>query len=424
MNSFLDFIVYGTFGSPHGFQQSIATNRDLEKGLSTFDLRGAIEIAPNSNMFSIKKQSVSGLNILSYTKNSFANEPGSKRRGSFIGAGILLYNALAEESAILESLNEFHLNLISNNIVNETINVHHSNEFKGLVQPSSIQNVFNSKRDLPDTLSFRETGNVLFVYCNITSKIFKKSIDLLNEYDTIHFTDNQEIAEYVQNKGLIPIVDEKGFEIEIQRVETERLRKIQNTIDELNNKIEEVKTAKLHFLENYQLSIQQLKNNHDENKKKIDEFEMNKDFHKENFYKFQQYIDGLVTELKSNGKIDTVRQRLLNATKIFNDAVAKSKIPDFKSIQSPQFNSNIKEPRNIKSKVDFNNQFYGLEPEISTRKKIFPLDLFKIISIFLTVLLIGSWVYFLFFNSPENNSVKKNQSKTEQIPQEIEKEND
>lgn len=87
-------------------------------------------------------------------------------------------------------------------------------------------------------------------------------------------------------------------------------------------------------------------------------------------------------------------------------------------------NSNIKEPRNIQSKVDFNNQFYGLEPEISTRKKIFPLDLFKIISIFLTVLLIGSWVYFLFFNSPENNSVKKNQSKTEQIPQEIEKEND
>src|SRR5690554_7301574 len=98
MSNFLYYIVYGTFGSPHGFQQSILTNRNLETELSTFDLRGVIEITPGSTMFSIRKQNVSGVNIISYTKNSFANEPGSKRRGSFIGAGILLFNALAERS--------------------------------------------------------------------------------------------------------------------------------------------------------------------------------------------------------------------------------------------------------------------------------------------------------------------------------------
>lgn len=415
MNNLLDFIVYGTFGSPHGFQQSIATNRDLEKGLSTFDLRGAIEIVPNSNMFSVKKQNVSGVDIVSYTKNSFANEPGSKRRGSFIGAGILLYNALAEESSILESLNEFHLNLISNNVVNETINVSHSNEFKGLVHPSSIQKVINSKRDLPEILSFRQTGKALIVYCNITSKSFKKSIDLLNEYDIIHFTDNQEIAQYVQNKGLIPIVDEQGFEIEIQRVEAERLSKIQNSIDELYSKIEEVKTTKIHFFENYQINIQHLKNTHDENKRKIDEFEMNKDFHKENFHKFERYIDSLVTELKLNGKIDVARHSLLNATKIFNEAVEKNNTPNFNIIQPPQVKLNIKEPTRIQSKVSYNNLFDESEHEENTQKNIFSLDLFKIISIILIGLLIGSWVYFIFFNKQEKEIVENSQNQTEQL---------
>lgn len=415
MNDLLDFIVYGTFGSPHGFQQSIANNRDLEKGLSTFDLRGAIEIAPNSHIFSVKKQKVSGVNIVSYTKNSFANEPGSKRRGSFIGAGILLYNVLAEESSILESLNEFHLNLISNNVVNETINVHHSNEFKGLVQPSSIQKVLNSKRDLPEILSFRQTDRTLIVYCNITPEILKKSIDLLNEYDIIHFTDSQEIAQYAQNKGLIPIVNDKGFDVEIQRVEVERLSKIQNAIDELNSKIEEVKTAKIHFFENYQMNIQQLKNAHDENKRKIDEFEMNKDFHKENFYKFERYIDSLVTELKSNGKIDGARHSLLNATKIFNEAVAKNNTPDFNIIQSPQVKLNIKEPTRIQSKVSYNNLFDESEYEENTQKNIFSLDLFKIISIILTGLLICSWVYFIFFNKQEKEVVENSQNQTEQL---------
>src|SRR5690554_6800201 len=152
MNGFLDYIVYGTFGSPHGFQQSIVTNRNLENGLNTFDLRGAIEITPGSTMFSIRKQNVSGVNIISYTKNSFANEPGSKRRGSFIGAGILLLNGLAEENTVLDSLNEFHSNLINNNVINDSIVVNHSNKFNGLVHPASIQKVLNSRRELPDTI--------------------------------------------------------------------------------------------------------------------------------------------------------------------------------------------------------------------------------------------------------------------------------
>lgn len=75
--------------------------------------------------------------------------------------------------------------------------------------------------------------------------IFKKSILLLNEYDTIYFTQSENIAKFVQQKGVFFIIDQNGFENEIQRVEAERLRKVQSTIDDFQRKINEVNTDNL-----------------------------------------------------------------------------------------------------------------------------------------------------------------------------------
>jgi|SRR5690554_352244 len=412
MNGFLDYIVYGTFGSPHGFQQSIVTNRNLENGLNTFDLRGAIEITPGSTMFSIRKQNVSGVNIISYTKNSFANEPGSKRRGSFIGAGILLLNGLAEENTVLDSLNEFHSNLINNNVINDSIVVNHSNKFNGLVHPPSIQKVLNSRRELPENLSFRQTEKTVVVYCKINTNIFKKSIDLLNEYDTIYFTDNQEIAEHVQSKGLIPIIDQNGFEKEIQKVEVERLRKIQSTIDELQRKIEEVNADKVLFLENYHSEVQQLKRAHEENQAKINLFEKNKGFYEESYSNFVKYIDSLKKNLHSDGKIDVATQNLRNATKKFQEGIIKKVAPNFIAVHEPQTRSNIKTPAYPQPLSGFNDPFNYSEQEDNPKKGLFPLDLFKVISIVLVILLIGSWMYFIFSSS------SKSVDKTEPIKKE------
>lgn len=407
MSNFLDYIVYGTFGSPHGFQQSILTNRNLETELSTFDLRGAIEITPGSTMFSIRKQNVSGVNIISYTKNSFANEPGSKRRGSFIGAGILLLNGLAEENTVLDSLNEFHLNLINNNVINDSITVSHSNKLIGLQHPASIQKVLNSRRELPDILSFRQTEKKLVIYCKVNPSILKKSIDLLNEYDTIYFTDSQKIAQNVQSKGLIPIIDQNGFENEIQRVEAERLRKVQSTIDDFQRKINEVNTDKVRFSENHQSELQRLKKIHQENQEKINLFEKSKSFYEESYANFAQYIGNLINNLKLDGKIDVAQQNLRNASKIFNDAIARNKTPDFNAIHTAQIRSNIKEPVNHQSIHGFNDPFNFPEQEDSPKKGLFSLDLYKVISIVLAALLLGSWLYFYFSgDSEEVNSQK------------------
>ena len=108
-----------------------------------------------------------------------------------------------------------------------------------------------------------------------------------------------------------------------------------------------------------------------------------------------------------DGKIDVAQQNLRNATKTFNDAIARNKTPDFNAIHTAQIRSNIKEPVNQKPPISFGDPFNFSEQEDSAKKGLFSLDLYKVISIILAALLLGSWLYFYFSgDSEEVNSEK------------------
>ncbi|MCH5718556.1 hypothetical protein [Niabella hibiscisoli] len=68
----------------------------------------AIRLFPNSRLYSIRKESVNGNDLVAYSVYSFAKEQGSERGGTFIGSSLLFSNKVAEEAITVNCLTEFH----------------------------------------------------------------------------------------------------------------------------------------------------------------------------------------------------------------------------------------------------------------------------------------------------------------------------
>lgn len=415
MNNNFFISAFGTFGNPIGFNQSYLLSQEeiLKEKVKTFDLNtDAITLfADNEPIYSIRKEYINKHLLIDYTIYTYAKIKGLNRGGSFIGSSILFIDKITDENIIIKCLNEFHKTLESKNIQNNEITVTDSKDFNiGEQLPVEFNKIKSHLREVNHLNFAQVTGKNLVVYCKTSpdklETIFKKSILLLNEYDTIYFTQSENIAKFVQQKGVFFIIDQNGFEDEIQRVEAERLRKVQSTIDDFQRKINEVNTDKVRFSENHQSELQRLKKIHQENQEKINLFEKSKSFYEESYANFAQYIGNLINNLKLDGKIDVAQQNLRNATKIFNDAIARNKTPDFNAIHTAQIRSNIKEPVNQKPSINFGDPFNSPEQEDNPKKRLFPLDLYKVISIILATLLLCSLYFYFSGDSEEVNSQK------------------
>src|SRR5690606_10478009 len=129
----------------------------------------------------------------------------------------------------------FHSNLKNKNVQNDVITVTHSNDFL-VSKPKDFDKINARLREIGNPDFARTTNRQLVVYCetnpNQLQFIFKKAVDLLNVYDTIYFTENSAVAEFVHEKRIFQLVQKDGFEAEIQKLEEERQRKIQTALDE------------------------------------------------------------------------------------------------------------------------------------------------------------------------------------------------
>ena len=117
--SSVNLIAFGTFGNPNGFTQTFFAGTPVE--IKTLDIRGAVLIYPNSKLYSLRKEYKDGSYIITYTIYTYAKEPTSAREGSFIGSSIMFTDEIAEENITVRCLNEFHSNLISRNVQNDTL---------------------------------------------------------------------------------------------------------------------------------------------------------------------------------------------------------------------------------------------------------------------------------------------------------------
>lgn len=429
MANSINLIAFGTFGNPNGFKQTFFVgSKELAKSVKTFDLNtNAIKLFANSKVYAIRKEYANGFNTIAYSVYSYAREQNSDRSGTFIGSSILYTNKIAKEHITIAQLNEFHNQLVNKNVSNETISVNHSDKFS-VVKPKDFDKIEFHLREI-ENLNFRQnTDNYLVVFCNISdnhlNQFFEKSIDLLNVYDTIYFTDNQEVAEFVHQKGIFKLIQNVGekrdFDREINNLIEERKRK-REAISEFKREVQRISEDKNQTIQEFKNQIEQSERTHLENERKLKES-------KEDINKIGQFYDdflnktnGLINQLShNNGKLEEVKQ-IHNSNKIlFNNGISDLKKPNYTTtIAKPKPKGNLQTEH---QRQDFERKSGHKirEEREELEEKDFKIDIYKVATLVLAFLLIITWVYFLFFksNSVDETEVIQNQEQVNTVPQE------
>ncbi len=407
MNTTSYLIAFGTFGNPNGFKQSFfagAVNESFVKNVKTFDLNtNAIKLFTQSKLYAIRKEHVNGQNIVSYTVYSHAKEQHSERSGTFIGSGIMLARGIAAENIIINQLNEFHEDLVSKNVQNDIIRVTHSDQFSVSKPKDFAKLVFNAK-PVADIDFTRYTNRSLVVYSEIKpdklARLLHRSLDLLNVYDTIYFTASSEVAEFVHQKGIFLLVQMDGFEEEIRKLEQEKKKKIEALITQLEQEKYKLENEKHKQNEEHKTQIAYNERMHTENGKKIQEQKHDLEQRNKSYADFSKKIDGLINQLKLQGRPEEVRQR-------FNDGMQQ--LAALNGRNKPEMLQRITQA-NTGGPVQPNYQpVWSDAPQeyhksqVSKPKK--SSGVYGVVALTLLLLWVGTLVYFLFFTRSETEAL-------------------
>ncbi len=417
MNQPINLVAFGTFGNPNGFKQTffIFSEKDIARNIKTFDLKtDAITLFPKSKIYSIRKEFANGINALSYTIYTYAKEQNSDRGGTFIGSSILYLNGIAQENNTINCLNEFHNNLVLKNVQNDVIGVNHSDNFS-VSKPKDFDQLNSQLKGVED-LNFGQSSNRNLVVYSQTGpdklqQLFKKSIDLLNVYDSIYFTDSEEVAKYVNKKGIFKLVQVEGFEQEIQNLQEELKQKRQSSITEFEHEKQRVEVDRKRLVDEHTYQIVQNEKSHQENSRKIEESinELNQINQKYDDYLKQ--IDTLINRLKSGQKPDSVRQLLNENKRIFIESVNQQTQPKFiTKISKRQSKTELRPSFQAKQSQNLEEEFSNHEHRQTRKRRS---NFFKVLSGVLFILWLGTLFYFIIFNTTEGTLVET-QSQPEQ----------
>ncbi len=423
---------FATFGHPNDFRQTPFKygNPDIAKQVKVFDLSNAIKVFPNSTIYSIRKESISSSKLISYSIYSFAQEQASKRDGTFIGSSIILENAIANEQYVLTCLNEFHQKLTENNLNNGILKVNHSKDFIPISNLSDFDKIENPQIEIAD-LNFNINNINLVVYCdtspNKLAMFLRKSIDLLNIYDAIYFTNSNEVAKFVLQKGIFKLIQNVGdkleFEKEINILIEERKRKREQSITEFEREVQRINDDKLSAILEFKNQIEQSERTHLENEKKLKES-------KEDIDKIVQFYDDFLNKTKNlinqlrhnNSKLEEVKQ-IHNSNKIlFNNGISELKKPNYTTTISkpkPKGGLHTDSQRQEVANGSGHKRREGKEEVAEKSSKI---NIYKVVTLILAFLLIFSWISFLVFISKSEfeTEVNQDQEQIRTIPQEHE----
>lgn len=339
-------LAFGTFGNPYGFRQTFYLgNQNIAKSIKTFDLNtNAIKLFENSILYSIRKESVNGLNAIAYTKYSFAKEKNSDRGGTFVGASILFTNEIAEDNLTITKLNEFHEILVSKNIDDKTIMVNHSDDFT-VDMPKDFDKLSFHLKNIDEPSNFRLSNSNLVVYSHIDENTLqqnlKKSLELLNNFDTIFFTDHEEIANFTVAKSLYKTIDEKGFNNEIQIVKEEKKKQRQIILHDFEKEFSELEENKKNNIRSLKESIEQNIKLHQENSRKIDESKKQVDVVENKYSEFSRKIKEAISYIHTDKKIEEI--------KLFHNENKREFINYINENTKTQYLNNL---NNIQSKTD------------------------------------------------------------------------
>lgn len=411
MSNNINLIAFGTFGNPNGFRQSyfIGDSR-LSSVIKTFDLNtNAITLFPNSKIYAIRKENTIGENSISYCVYSFAKEQNSERSGTFIGTSILFTEQIADEHLTLKVLNECQNSLYNRNVKDNVILVSHSDHLS-ITKPKDFDKLNQHLKEVEDINLLQSSNKPLVVYCNTDDKefqnILKRSIELLNSYDTIYFTKSQDIAQYVHQKNIFNFVELAGFEAEIQKLVEVRKKIRATAIAEFEQTIQQLEADKTIEVNRF---FEQIKSNellHLENERLIKESKIELEQIKQIYGDYFVNISDLTNQLKSGKKIQEIKVLFNENKRIFIESIDQIKKPEFiNTLKKPIPNARFKQ---VNPQSDF-HQKNNPNPYINEsypRHHHRRIDKFKVMTLLLLLLWIGTLTYFLLQKSsatPTNN---------------------
>lgn len=394
-------LAFGTFGNPYGFRQTFfkVGNQNVAKSIKTFDLNtNAIKLFENSTLYAIRKEVANGLSSIAYSKYSFAKEQNSDRGGTFVGASVFFTSEIAEENLTITKLNEFHKILVSKNINDKTIMVNHSDNFS-VDLPQDFDKLSFNLKGFNEPSNFNLSNANLVIYSSIDmGKLqhnFKKSLELLNSFDTIFFTDNEEIVNFTHSKGLYKTTNEEGFDNEIQILREEKKKRIQLILNDFEKEIVELEENKKLTIKNLKDSIDQNSRIHHENARKIEDSRKQISILENKYNEFSKKVKEAINYINSNKKIEEV--------KVFHNENKREFINFVNQNTQPQYlNSlnNIQSKTNLTSSHKQNSNFsspnFGFQNEEQTKEKK-PSQIFKLLSLLFFLLWVLTLFYFLFF---------------------------
>jgi len=423
MNNNINLIAFGTFGNPNGFRQSYFIGDSKQSSvIKTFDLNtNAITLFPNSKIYAIRKENTIGENSIYYCVYSFAKEQNSERSGTFIGTSILFTEKIAEEHLTLKVLNECQNSLYNKNVKDNVILVSHSDQLS-ITKPKDFDRLNQHLREVADINLLQSSNKPLVVYCKTDDKefqnILKRSIDLLNSYDTIYFTKSQEIAQYVHQKNIFNFVELAGFEAELQKLAEERKKIRLAAIADFEQTIQQLEEDKTNAVNKF---FEQIKNNellHQENEQLIKESKSELEQIKQIYGDFFIKIGELTNQLKSGKKIQEIKELFIENKRIFIKSIEQIKKPAFiNELKKPTPNTGLRQDNfqgDRRQKHNQNPYFNESHPRRNYRR----IDKFKVITLLLLLLLLwlGTLTYFLLQKPPATSPVNKTLPKQQISP--------
>lgn len=213
---------FGNFGKDKKIKQFDFSSNDSEfEEVNSFCLNeDSIKIFPNTHIYYIKRKIGDKQHIVSYSicssviNNAIDND-------LFYGSSIHFVDKIAEEYIIVNNLNELHNSFFKNNLNGANVDVYDSNDLK-INKPKYFDNIQLYLKNADVLTNNEQTNKSLVVYCKINpdniQKMFKQSLNLLNFYETIYFTESYQIAEYVLKKNVFEVIDNKKFEETINQL--------------------------------------------------------------------------------------------------------------------------------------------------------------------------------------------------------------
>ena len=405
-------LAFGTFGNPYGFRQTFfkVANENVAKSIKTFDLNtNAIKLFQNTTIYSIRKEIANGINSVAYSKYTFAKEQNSDRGGTFIGASIYFTNEIAQENLTINKLNEFHKILVTKNVENETIMVDHSDKFSVDLPRDFDKLGFNLKK-IDELTNFNLSNTNLVVFSRINENTlqqnFKKSLELLNCYDTIFFTDSKEIADFTKTKGIYKVIDENGYDKEIQTLREEKKKKLQILVSDFEKELSELDEKKRITIRDFKDSIEENSRLHQENNRKIEDSKKQINIIENKYYEFSKKIKEAINLIITNNKIEDV--------KLFHNENKREFVNFINQNIKPTYLNSLNEIQ-ARTNLTANHQHNQEWLQQNDRKTISdqnikkkPFKIFKLISVLFFILWLGTFIYYQYFQIPKKDEIIEN----------------